>query len=141
LGFRTPIRPFLAPIFTPDKLNTTGYLTLDETIKTSVLAYRLGGLMAPSPSVVALPWYARGEYPALLKLFSDPEKLPDTYDAWLKRAEGVERQMQKAGFSVVRIWIRPIPFAAWCKARNVLPDQAARLNFVNEAKRELSARQ
>jgi hypothetical protein len=91
--------------------------------------------MAASPSVVALPWYARGDYPALLKLFSDSHRLPATYDAWLNRAEGIERQFQSAGFGVAKIWIRPIPFAAWCKERNISPDQAARLTFVNEAAR------
>jgi hypothetical protein len=54
--------------------------------------------MAASPSVVALPWYARGDYPALLKLFSDSYRLPTTYDAWLERAEEVERQFQSGGF-------------------------------------------
>jgi hypothetical protein len=96
--------------------------------------------MAASPSVVALPWYARGDYPALLKLFSDPDKLPATYDAWLERAEGVERQFKGAGFGVARIWIRPAPFAAWCKERNTSPDQAARLTFANEAASSSPAR-
>jgi hypothetical protein len=91
--------------------------------------------MAASPSVVALPWYARGDYPALLKLFSDSYRLPATYDAWLERAERVERQFQKAGFTVARIWIRPVAFAVWCKERNVSPDQRARLTFANEAAR------
>jgi hypothetical protein len=95
--------------------------------------------MATSPRVVALPWYQRDDYPALLKLFSDPHMLPETYDAWLERTEGVELQFQKAGFAVARIWIHPLPFAAWCKERNVSPDQRARLTFVNEAKRDLPA--
>jgi len=93
--------------------------------------------MAASPPVNALPWYARRDYPVLLKLFSDPDKLPATFDAWLNRAEGIERQFQKAGFSIARIWVRPVPFAAWCKKRNVPPDQRARLTFVNEAARGL----
>ena len=97
--------------------------------------------MAAPPPVIALPWYARGDYPALLKLFSDPDKLPATYDAWRKRAEGIERQFQTAGFSVARIWIRPVPFAAWCKERNVSPDQVARLLFVNETARKFPAQQ
>ncbi len=97
--------------------------------------------MATPPRILALPWYARGNYPALLKLFSDLDKLPATYDAWLKRAERTESQLRKAGFGVARIWIRPVPFAAWCKERNVSPDQAARLTFVNEARRGLLARQ
>jgi hypothetical protein len=92
-------------------------------------------MVAPS-SVIALPWYRRGDYAALLRLFSDPDKVPATYDAWLKRAESTERQLQK-GMSVARVWIRPRPFAAWCKQRNVSPDQAARLTFANESARQL----
>ena len=97
--------------------------------------------MAASPPVTALPWYDRRDYPALLKLFSDPHMVPATYDAWLNRAEQTEIQLQKAGFAVARIWIRPVPFAAWCRERNVSPDQRARLTFANEAARNLSARQ
>ena len=96
--------------------------------------------MVEQHPVTALPWYARADYPALLRLFSDPDKLPSAYDVWLDRAEQVERQLQKAGFTVARIWIRPVPFAAWCKERNVSPDQAARLTFANESARSLPAR-
>ena len=96
--------------------------------------------MAASPPVAALPWCDRRDYPALLTLFSDPDKLPATYDAWLERAEGVERQFKRAGFGVARIWIRPVPFAAWCDERKVSPDQAARLTFANESARNLPAR-
>jgi hypothetical protein len=93
-------------------------------------------MVAPS-SVIALPWYRRGDYAALLRLFSDPNKLLATHDAWLKRAESIERQLQKAGMGVARVWIRPRPFAAWCKQRNVFPDQAARLTFANQSARQL----
>jgi len=95
--------------------------------------------MAASPPVTALPWYARGDYPALLRLFSDPDKLPATYDAWLQRAEQIENQLQRAGLAVARIRIRPVPFAAWCRERNIPPDQAARLTFANESARNLAA--
>jgi hypothetical protein len=91
--------------------------------------------MAASCPVLALPWYARGDYPALLELFTDPDKLPATYAPWLKHAERTESQLQKAGFGVARIWIRPVAFAAWCKVRNVSPNQRARLTFANEATR------
>jgi hypothetical protein len=97
--------------------------------------------MAVSPPVSALPWYDRRDYPALLKLFSDPHMLPATYDAWLNRAEQTESQLQNAGLAVARIWIRPVPFAAWCRERNVSPNQRARLTFANETARNLSARQ
>jgi hypothetical protein len=96
--------------------------------------------MVEQHPVTALPWYARGDYPALLKLFSDLDKLPVTYDAWLQRAEQVENQLQRAGLAVARIRIRPVPFAAWCRERNISPDQAARLTFANESARHLAAR-
>jgi hypothetical protein len=51
--------------------------------------------MATTPPVTALPRYARGDYPALLKLFNDADKLPATYDAWLERAESTERQSRR----------------------------------------------
>jgi hypothetical protein len=69
--------------------------------------------MAQTHSVIALPWCARGDYPALLKLFSDPDTLPETYDAWLKRAECTKSQMQKAGFGVARLGSGSVPFSLW----------------------------
>ena len=96
--------------------------------------------MVEQHPVSALPWYARADYPILLRLFSDPDKLPATYDAWLQRAEQVENQLQRAGLAVARIRIRPVPFAAWCRERNISPDQAARLTFANGSARNLAAR-
>jgi hypothetical protein len=84
---------------------------------------------------VALPWYERREYPALLAMFSDPDKMPKTFDKWLEHAERVEKRLEAAGFDVVRISIHAGPFAAWCAERGVLPDQRARLTFANEAAR------
>ncbi len=92
--------------------------------------------MAAPPRIIALPWYQRSDYVALLELFSDTGKVPATYDAWLKRAERTERQLQKAGFRVARIWIRPVPFAAWCKERDISPDQRARFTFATDAARD-----
>jgi hypothetical protein len=93
--------------------------------------------VAAPTQTLALPWFTRSDYPALLELFSDSNKLPTTYDAWLERAERIEREFQKAGFSVSKTWIRPIPFATWCDERNISPDQVARLIFVNEAVQDL----
>ena len=96
--------------------------------------------MVEQHPVTALPWYARGDYPALLRLFKDPDKLPATYDARLQRADQVEKQLKRVGLAVARIRICPARFAAWCKERNVSPDQAARLTFANESARNLAVR-
>ena len=93
--------------------------------------------MAAPSQTLALPWFTRSDYPALLELFSDSNKLPTTCDAWLERAERIELEFQKAGFGVSKTWIRPIPFAAWCDERNISPNQVARLIFVNEAAQDL----
>jgi hypothetical protein len=45
------------------------------------------------------------------------------------------RRRREGRLRLARIWIRPVAFAAWCKERNVSPDQGARLTFVNEATR------
>jgi hypothetical protein len=63
--------------------------------------------MAARSKTLALPWFARSDYPALLDLFSYANK-PTTYDAWLVRAERIEWQFQKGGFGVSKTWIRPI---------------------------------
>jgi hypothetical protein len=87
-------------------------------------------------SVVALPWFRRADYAVLLRMFTDSEKLPESFDVWLQRAETVERQSRKAGFSVARILIQPAPFAAWCKKRRLLPDQRARFAYANQVSRQ-----
>ena len=87
-------------------------------------------------SVVALPWFRRVDYAALLKLFTDSEKLPETFDVWRQRAEAVERQSRKAGFTVARILIEPAAFEAWCKKRRVSPDQRARFAYANQVSRQ-----
>ena len=96
--------------------------------------------MVEQHPVAALPWYARADYPALLRLFSDLDKLPATYDEWLQRAEQVEKQLHRVGLAVARIRICPAPFAACCRERNISPDQTARLTFANESARHLAAR-
>ena len=71
----------------------------------------------------------------LLALFSDPQNLPKTFEAWLEHAEHVEKQLQGVGFAVVRVFIHPHSFAAWCNERGVPANQRARLSFANEAAR------
>jgi hypothetical protein len=99
-----------------------------------VVPWLTGQAMATGVSV-GLPWYRRSDYAALLALFTDPDKLPTTYDEWLSHAESVERQLRTAGLAVVRVWIRPGPFEVWCKQQGLLPDQRARLSFANEVAR------
>jgi hypothetical protein len=38
-------------------------------------------------SAGGLAWYRREDYPRLLTIFEDADKLPPTYDEWLAMAE------------------------------------------------------
>ena len=91
--------------------------------------------MAERALSIAIPWYRWRDYAALPKLFSDPENLPKTFEEWLELALLAERRFQREGLAVARIVIRPVPFAAWCNERNLIPNQRARLTFTNEAAR------
>jgi hypothetical protein len=101
----------------------------------SLVLWLTGQAMATGVPV-GLPWYRRSDYAALLALFTDPDKLPTTYDEWLSHAEIVEKRLRTAGLAVVRVWIRPRPFDVWCKQQGLLPDQRARLSFANEVARQ-----
>ena len=47
----------------------------------------------PPPAVGAY-WINEGDYPALLEIFGDGNKLPRTWKEWLKIAEEMERGTQ-----------------------------------------------
>jgi hypothetical protein len=64
--------PFPAHLLHTGQLYIRPLPDLDEQIRLRSWLIVLGGLMAGSPLVTALPWYARGDYPALWRLFSDP---------------------------------------------------------------------
>jgi hypothetical protein len=86
--------------------------------------------MAASSQTLALPWYARSDYPVLLRLFSDSNKLPTTYDAWLERAEGVEQEFQSAGFEIVGRESTVLP-ADSCSVTTLPRGQGIRLGTLN----------
>jgi hypothetical protein len=140
-GFASPVRAFFYAALVASRLwgGRAPFFTRDSfrPLIPPLMEIVLGGeSMAARSKTLALLWFARSDYLALLDLFSDANKLPTTYDAWLERAERIEWQFQKAGFGISKTWIRPIPFAAWCDERNISPDQVARLIFVNEAVRD-----
>ena len=77
--------------------------------------------MAASPSVVALPWYIRGDYPALLKLFSDSYRLPATYGAWLERAERASGNFRRPVLVSPRSGSAPPPLLPGVRSGTFLP--------------------
>lgn len=90
-------------------------------------------------SAIGIAWYKRSDYARILEIMEDREKLPVTFDKWQSKAEQLERQSRAAGKTVVRAYIDPDHFVAWCAANKVHVDANARMRWGNEvAYRELS---
>ena len=84
-------------------------------------------------SALGMPWYEREDYPRILEIMADADKLPDTHADFVKRAELGERQLKSQGHIVVRAVIKPDEFAGWCAVRGLKLDAQARMRFGSEA--------
>lgn len=89
----------------------------------------------------AIGWYSRQDYPRILEIMSDSEKLPAKYDNWLRTAEASEKHMGRQGMKVFRAIIQPEEFLAWCNANSLKTDADARIRWSNEwAYRQIMAK-
>lgn len=82
--------------------------------------------------IIGLPWYRREDYPMIQKVMADSHVLASTYDQWLAAAENNESVGRQAGLEIVRVMIDPEGFKAWCHARDLKPDSAARTKYAGE---------
>lgn len=76
-----------------------------------------------------ISWYHRGDYEALLTIFTDSGSLPASYDEWLQRAEDLERQVQRTGSRVIRAYVDPVEFPKWCRLTGNKADASGRVAF------------
>ncbi len=79
----------------------------------------------PPPAVGAY-WIKEEDYPALLQLFDDGDKMPPSWKEWLKVAEEMERGLKAYGHVVLRVYIDPATFPDWCAAQSTSPGSAGR---------------
>jgi hypothetical protein len=94
----------------------------------------------PPPAVGAY-WITEEDYPALLKLFDDSDKMPPSWKGWLKMAEEMEQGLKAYGHVVLRVYIDPATFPDWCAAHGTSPGSAGRRKFVAAAVTERYGRQ
>ena len=59
------------------------------------------------PSAVGAYWIKEEDYPALLQLFDDGDKMPPSWKEWLKMAEEMEEGLKAYGHVVLRVYIDP----------------------------------
>jgi hypothetical protein len=94
----------------------------------------------PPPAVGAF-WIKEEDYPALLQLFDDGDKMPPSWKEWLKVAEEMEQGLKAYGHVVLRVYIDPATFLDWCAAHSTSPGSAGRRKFVAAAVTERYSRQ
>jgi hypothetical protein len=86
----------------------------------------------PLPAV-GVYWVKEEDYPALLEIFEDGDKLPPSWKEWLKMAEEMERGLKAYGHPVMRVNIDPGTFPDWCTNHGTNPGREARKKFVAAA--------
>jgi hypothetical protein len=78
-----------------------------------------------------LAWYEERDYPRILQIMEDADRLPVTYARWREKAENHERELRGQGHEVVRAMISPDTFPAWCRSHGKRVDAQARILFAN----------
>jgi hypothetical protein len=87
----------------------------------------------PRPPTVGVYWISEEDYPALLRIFDDGNKMPSTWREWLKIAEEMEHGLISYGHVVLRVRIDPDTFSDWCAAHNVKSSSEGRKKFIAAA--------
>jgi hypothetical protein len=85
------------------------------------------------PPAVGVYWIDEDDYPALLRIFADGNKLPRGWTEWLKMAEEMERGLKAYGHPVMRVRIDPNTFPDWCTAHGTTAGSEGRKRFVAAA--------
>jgi hypothetical protein len=60
-------------------------------------------------SAVGIAWFRKEDFPALMAMFEDGP-LFDSFEQWERRAEKIERELQRDDYIVERVYIDPDAF-------------------------------
>lgn len=80
---------------------------------------------------VGMVWYRREDYPAILRIMADADRLHATWSEWHKSAKHGRDHLRSQGHTVIEANIDPETFPAWCRARGLNVDAHARMEFAN----------
>jgi hypothetical protein len=79
---------------------------------------------------VGVCWFRKEDYPALLAIFKDADKMSSTWEEWLEGAEKMEKRAQTEGHITERVYIDPDTFPDWCVRNNTSVDRDGRNLFI-----------
>lgn len=99
-------------------------------------AYMLGAMKKGNPQAkdvaIGVAWYRREQWPRLLEIASDRDKLEDSYDEWLAGAVKALGMLGSQGLNPVKVDIDTEELLAWCASRNLPVDAKARVAYTTE---------
>lgn len=84
------------------------------------------------PSVQAMVWYREEDWARLKEIFADGDLLPKSYADWLVRAEKMKKEAEAAGDAVIKVFIDPETFPAWCESKGIAMNSEARSQLAIE---------
>jgi len=85
-----------------------------------------------APGIQAMVWYKEEDWDTLMELFPDSHRLPPSYEDWKGRADEMKIKAEESGDVVIKVFIDPETFPAWCK------EQGKEMN--SESRAELAIR-
>lgn len=97
------------------------------------------GAKKPKDSNVAIgvAWYRREQWPRLLEISADRDKLEDSYDEWLAHASKALGMLKSKGLDPVKVDIDTEELLAWCRSRNLPVSGEARAEYTTEKVKEI----
>jgi hypothetical protein len=78
---------------------------------------------------VGVTWFREEDYPILLEIFDDADKMPGSWNEWLKSAQQMEEWAKAQGYRTQRVYIDPDSFADWCLCEGMGTDSQGRQKF------------
>lgn len=91
---------------------------------------RLSLVMSDSEKIaVAMAWYRREQWPLLLAVSADADKLEPTYEEWLAFASRQIRDLESRGIRVQKIDVELGALTRWCQSEGRAVDGEARAEY------------
>ena len=91
---------------------------------------------------IGMAWYKRADYERIRTIMVDSGRMSETFDKWEAGALRIEEEQRSRGIRLVRAYIEPDAFVAWCGAKGWECDAPARMRWAGEAaKRSLGGAQ
>jgi hypothetical protein len=100
---------------------------LRERIASIIQAFRKSRTVEPR---LGIAWYREDQWPQLLEVSLDAQRLEKTYGEWLAHASARYDELLKKGAPVVKVPVDVLDMAAWCRELGRQVDGAGRTAYV-----------